>query len=777
MENKFVSDESLLDKSRIANDDLYIFVFPNVFSKEKSIKNALNQSVSKEWCHQIYFSTFKIIESNREAVAVKERLLSQQSSNFDANNPKVSKEKLQYLREAWEGFEEENPKPEYYKFLIVLITNVIRVMQDELKLSLRLFFSQDKDEIFMVIKCSEENLAVQADLMDYKVQLKDEPPPLEEYKKVAPYGDFEQKSADGKEMNLDIYKVYDRSSKHISNPVPGEFKSFFTYKDKVRILLAMINSAIDTGELIENGIISSNFPVHDENLEDLKENWGSFKKFWKPQDLEKIRLYFGEKIGLYFAWLDYYVMWLILPAIVGLIVFIIQKYYGDIGDQEYKMSYSEISILVFSMVLALGSTLLHQLWLRRQTELSWMWGTTEMIEIEQQRPRFKGDYGKDPVSGQKKKLQVKGVMSFFKRGCGITISLTFVTITIALIATIFIYRRVVAKMYPTYGMLLCASINAFQIKIMNFIYRAVARKINDWENYEFDSEYNDSLALKLYLFQFINSYSSLFYIAFIKKWSEGCYNNNCLKELETQLGTIFIINMCLNLFELGLPYIKYKLRMRQEAKHLREMKDKGLDISIKRSPYEKESKLEPYETPLDDYMEIIIDYGYVVMFSSAFSIVPFLALIVNIFEIRVDSFKLCNLTKRPYPAPANSIGEWESIIKTVSVIGTLTNTGIIIFTTDIFDNDTTTQKWFYFMVIEHFLLFFKVILARIIPDVPENVEKGLIWSRRMVKEKIFGKPSDVDEQRHAFGLKFKGITGEQAVFDPEKIELAGRDFK
>jgi len=33
-------------------------------------------------------------------------------------------------------------------------------------------------------------------------------------------------------------------------------------------------------------------------------------------------VYFGEKIGLYFAWLGYYTRWLIPASVVGLLVFI-----------------------------------------------------------------------------------------------------------------------------------------------------------------------------------------------------------------------------------------------------------------------------------------------------------------------------------------------------------------------------------------------------------------------------------------------------------------------
>ena len=33
-------------------------------------------------------------------------------------------------------------------------------------------------------------------------------------------------------------------------------------------------------------------------------------------------MYFGEKIGLYFAWLGFYTYMLILPSVVGLLAFI-----------------------------------------------------------------------------------------------------------------------------------------------------------------------------------------------------------------------------------------------------------------------------------------------------------------------------------------------------------------------------------------------------------------------------------------------------------------------
>jgi hypothetical protein len=57
------------------------------------------------------------------------------------------------------------------------------------------------------------------------------------------------------------------------------------------------------------------------------------------------------------------------------------------------------------------------------------------------------------------------------------------------------------------------------------------------ENHRTDTAYENSLITKIAVFQFINSYISLFYIAFIKNSvttfgeSERCINNNCLEEL------------------------------------------------------------------------------------------------------------------------------------------------------------------------------------------------------------------------------------------------------
>jgi len=56
-------------------------------------------------------------------------------------------------------------------------------------------------------------------------------------------------------------------------------------------------------------------------LQTLYLEWARPKKWYKKQPLWLIKRYFGDKIGLYFAWLGFYTQMLIPAAICGLVVF------------------------------------------------------------------------------------------------------------------------------------------------------------------------------------------------------------------------------------------------------------------------------------------------------------------------------------------------------------------------------------------------------------------------------------------------------------------------
>lgn len=63
------------------------------------------------------------------------------------------------------------------------------------------------------------------------------------------------------------------------------------------------------------------------------------------------------------------------------------------------------------------------------------------------------------------------------------------------------------------------------------------------------------------------------------------------------------------------------------------------------------------------------------------------------------------------------MGTWYNIIQTISYIGVITNAGIIVWTATVFD-DSDSDKWIAFLVIEHVLFVLKYLLSAYIPDMP-----------------------------------------------------------
>ena len=61
-----------------------------------------------------------------------------------------------------------------------------------------------------------------------------------------------------------------------------------------------------------------------------------------------------------------------------------------------------------------------------------------------------------------------------------------------------------------------AAIQVVLIMLSAQVYEYVAEKLNDWEMHRTQEEYDNNLTFKVFVFQFINYYASIIYIAFFK---------------------------------------------------------------------------------------------------------------------------------------------------------------------------------------------------------------------------------------------------------------------
>jgi len=125
------------------------------------------------------------------------------------------------------------------------------------------------------------------------------------------------------------------------------------------------------------------------------------------------------------------------------------------------------------------------------------------------------------------------------------------------------------------------------------------------------------LTWKIFIFQFVNSYSSLIYIAFFRANFGTCAKDDCLSELNSTLVGIFVINFLLNAVEIGLPWIKMKWKGYQERKAAKKNKLAEMDLiwakalaiksgNLEVSNTEEQAFKEAYDSPLEDYMEVVI---------------------------------------------------------------------------------------------------------------------------------------------------------------------------
>jgi hypothetical protein len=187
----------------------------------------------------------------------------------------------------------------------------------------------------------------------------------------------------------------------------------------------------------------------------------------------------------------------------------------------------------------------------------------------------------------------------------------------------------------------------------------------------------------------------------------------CTGEVQELMWSIFITRIVLlNCVELGLPMIRNKMRREggframcstmccgsgrpsSSQRTRRKIKDaaerccecRNVVARNNHALHCSEGKLEDIKRQraaeefdvFTDYAEIVVQYGYVVMFVGFFPLAPLFALIECIVEIRVDAYKLCVLSRRPTPRLQEHIGTWYTFMIAMSCLGIVTNVALFV---------------------------------------------------------------------------------------------------
>ncbi|KDO32354.1 hypothetical protein SPRG_02832 [Saprolegnia parasitica CBS 223.65] len=496
--------------------------------------------------------------------------------------------------------------------------------------------------------------------------------------------------------------------------------TLFRSVDRIRLVHSILDEHINFEALKEAKYFTDLFALHDiAALQQFTTHWATNKGLTR-QPLGELRNYFGEKIALYFAWLEFYTKSLLLPAVIGIIIYVLDT--GNVGNVAAGK-------IFFAGFIVVWSTFFTEFWKRKTEIYTVLWGVDVSLDIDSApRTQYKGVRRMNPVDNSPQIWDMATATARRRRVVAYLVVLLMVLIVLGALGGLFYLKHLVTKLSdPTDALWASVGVsvlNSIQINILNVIYRLVAQRLNDWENHRTSVDYENHLITKVFLFQFCNSFASFFYIAYIKAYiGDKCLNNSCLMELRVQLFVLFVISTFVsNAIEIAWPrissYAKRYLARTPEAKTSTPLGLSDEETQALWAPYEEDDAFA-------DYNEMVIQYGFVTLFVVAMPITPAMALFNNVLEAHVDAYKLCNGHRRPYPHRVASIGSWYYFLCLMNYLAVATNIGILLFTQDPDDKFTshtsTTAKWIIFIVAEHVCIFMKSAVAAAVPDVPREL--------------------------------------------------------
>lgn len=106
-------------------------------------------------------------------------------------------------------------------------------------------------------------------------------------------------------------------------------------------------------------------------------------------------------------------------------------------------------------------------------------------------------------------------------------------------------------------------LNAVQIQVMNYIYTFIATALSENERHRTQTQFEDSMIAKIFLFQFVNSYASFFYLAFVAEHFGDCQGAECMESLGVNLAIIYGTRLVSsNLTGLLIPYFTYQFKFK-----------------------------------------------------------------------------------------------------------------------------------------------------------------------------------------------------------------------
>ncbi|KAF1480664.1 Anoctamin-7, partial [Pygoscelis antarcticus] len=578
----------------------------------------------------------------------------------------------------------------------------------------------------------------------------------------------------------------------------------------------------------------------------------SWRKWSKYQPLDHVRKYFGEKVAFYFAWLGFYIGWLLPAAVVGTVVFIagIFLMFNDVPLQEICTSkeqywmcplcktcpYWQLSkicstfmagrlfdhggTIFFSIFMSLWAVLFLEFWKQTGISLAHHWDCSEFEDIEERPwPQFTAMAPMtiiNPIMGAEEPYFPKR-SHLHRILAGSVVIIMMIAVVVIFMVSAILYRAVVAILLSSSGyfwFVALASrissitgsvVNLIFILILSKIYISLAHFLTKWEMHRTQTKYEDAFTFKVFVFQFVTFYSSPVYIAFFKRKfvgypgnylsflgirNEECSPGGCFIKLAQELLVIMVgKQISSNMQEVAIReklkcwWHKHKLLSTKKAGN------EGESVLVEQAPWVMDHQLLVFEGLFDEYLEMVLQFGFITIFVAACPLAPLFALLNNWVEICLNAHKFVCDYRRPVAEQAQGIGIWFSVLEAITHLAIISNAFLIAFTSDFLPRmyyeyvhdsslrsyvnftlayapwdfvlqSNTTCRWEppafrdqdgnltltywqllairlgFIIVFEHVVFFIGRVIVWLVPDVPESVEVKVKREQYLAKEAL-----------------------------------------
>ena len=634
------------------------------------------------------------------------------------------------------------------------------------QLECRCFYSCQRDEIYIKMRASVSLLKNKAAGVNYKLCLDPErvklrleagngdkwaPVKIMDQYKVSPFTPFEYIYGiyDLGEEYQALYKLYEVAVEDDDGKV-WDFDTPFRSTDRIKLIISILESKItdsppgcglSVNDLLHKEAVLAAFPLHDYTiLKDIQKKWLKLHARPSSQPISEIKDYFGERVGLYFAYLQHYVTWLIWPALLGVGTYV----YGAV----YYKSLNPL-LPAYTTYMVFWSTFYIEAWKNKQATIAMTWGMTGFEDEQADRPQFFGDTITDIITGEE--------MTYFpdelrrpRDVLATAVQLLFVLLCLAIVIGIYGLQWEILSASSTNVLLTALSlsssafalVNSVFIRIVSWLWKKVATQLNDYQNHRTDTDYEDALVTKVFFVELINYNAGLFYVAFVKTFlGFKCVRNDCARDASSTVATLTLTNLVTR------GYTEVIARMTAQKKKDEE-ESSGLEPGVEPSPIEQQYTLSEYSIrdTFNDYCSLILQYGYCTLIVGAYPLSSYWAFVSSYIQIRIDGWKLCQAHTRPRPIAAEDMGQWQNMLEILGACSVLTNAALICVVSRHFDDISLELRWVLFIVIEHAMFAVKYFVGEILPDVPEEVEMQLERQDFIVGKVLEDAPDDNDDE-------------------------------